>query len=82
MDLQLANKVAIVTGASRGIGHAIAQTLSSEDMLLVLAARTRKGLVESAKLCDMECLVQEIARAVAFLASPPGRLHSWLDPGC
>lgn len=32
MDLQLAGKVGIVTGASRGIGRAIAQTLSGEGM--------------------------------------------------
>ncbi len=40
MDLQLAGKVAIVTGASRGIGRAIAETLSAEGMKLVLAARS------------------------------------------
>lgn len=40
MDLQLAGKVAIVTGASRGIGKAIAETLSSEGMKLVMAARS------------------------------------------
>jgi len=31
MELQLAGKVGIVTGASRGIGRAIAQTLSDES---------------------------------------------------
>jgi NAD(P)-dependent dehydrogenase (short-subunit alcohol dehydrogenase family) len=40
MDLQLKDKVAVVTGASRGIGRAIAETLSSEGMELVLAARS------------------------------------------
>ena len=40
MDLQLGGKVAIVTGASRGIGRAIAETLANEGMKLVLAARS------------------------------------------
>jgi len=40
MDLQLANKVGIVTGASRGIGRAIATVLASEGMQLALVARS------------------------------------------
>ncbi|MFN8412203.1 MAG: SDR family oxidoreductase [Anaerolineales bacterium] len=40
MDLKLTNKVAIVTGASRGIGKAIAQTLSAEGVKLTLVARS------------------------------------------
>ena len=48
MDLQLTGKVAIVTGASRGIGRAIAQTLGAEGMSLVVAARSRDQLEELA----------------------------------
>jgi NAD(P)-dependent dehydrogenase (short-subunit alcohol dehydrogenase family) len=44
MDLLLGGKVAVVTGASRGIGRAIAQTLSGEGMCLVLASRTQHDL--------------------------------------
>ena len=40
MDLKLAGKIAIVTGASRGIGRAIAETLSAEGVKIVLAARS------------------------------------------
>lgn len=60
MDLQLTNKVAIITGASRGIGRAIAQTLSNEGMKLALAARTFEGLQETEKLCNTECLLMEL----------------------
>lgn len=40
MNLNLTNKVAIVTGASRGIGNSISQVLSAEGVKLTLAARS------------------------------------------
>jgi NAD(P)-dependent dehydrogenase (short-subunit alcohol dehydrogenase family) len=40
MDLNLKDKVAVVTGASRGIGRAIAETLCAEGMKLTLVARS------------------------------------------
>src|SRR4051812_28726253 len=46
MDLQLAGKVAIVMGASRGIGRAIAETLAAEGTSTVLVARSREALDE------------------------------------
>ena len=54
MDLHLANKVAVITGASRGIGRAIAQVLSSEGMRLVIAARSGDQLEEVANSCGTE----------------------------
>jgi 3-oxoacyl-[acyl-carrier protein] reductase len=44
MDLKLSGKVALVTGASRGIGQAIADRLSEEGMRLALAARDEARL--------------------------------------
>ena len=60
MDLLLSNKVAIVTGASRGIGKAIVETLSSEGMRVVLVARSRVELESLAKSLPNESLVQAI----------------------
>ncbi len=40
MDLQLAGKTAVVTGASRGIGLAVTEALAKEGVRVVGAART------------------------------------------
>jgi NAD(P)-dependent dehydrogenase (short-subunit alcohol dehydrogenase family) len=40
MDLELADKVAVVTGASRGIGLAVARELAGEGALVVAGARS------------------------------------------
>ena len=54
MDLQLAGKVGIVTGASTGIGRAIAKGLAEEGVQLVVVARRRELL---------ESLAQEVEAA-------------------
>jgi 3-oxoacyl-[acyl-carrier protein] reductase len=47
MDLQLKGKAALVTGASMGIGRAIARGLAAEGVMLCIAAR-RRTLLEDA----------------------------------
>jgi NAD(P)-dependent dehydrogenase (short-subunit alcohol dehydrogenase family) len=44
MDLQLTGKVAVVTGASRGIGLAITHALLDEGAFVVAGARSTEGL--------------------------------------
>ena len=44
MDLELSNKVAIVTGGSRGIGKAIARQLGLEGASVAIAARDQSAL--------------------------------------
>ena len=48
MDLKLQEKVAIITGASRGIGRGIAQSLANEGCHLVICARGEDALMDTA----------------------------------
>lgn len=57
MDLQLTDKVAVVTGASRGIGLAIAETFAAEGVRLVLVARSREPLEQLRSRLPTESLV-------------------------
>lgn len=57
MDLLLHSKVVIVTGASQGIGHAIARVLADEGARLVVVARSKPLLDELAATVGGDCLV-------------------------
>ena len=48
MDLQLTDKVAFVTGASKGIGRAVAEQLAAEGADVVITARTAGPLEKTA----------------------------------
>jgi len=83
MDLQLSGKAAIVTGASRGIGRAIAEALAAEGMPLTLVARSRDRLEALAQSLPVDSLVQAVdlrdpdapARVVRAAVERFGALH-------
>ena len=52
MDNQHRNKVALVTGASSGIGKATAMRLAQEAVDVVLVSRNREALEETVRLID------------------------------
>lgn len=66
MDLMLADKVAVVTGASKGIGLAVTQALVQEGALVIAGARTTSGLAS----------IDRVTAVATDLADPaaPGQL--------
>ena len=46
MDLQLENKVIIVTGGSKGIGLGIVESLLRENAIPVIVTRNKKSVLE------------------------------------
>ena len=70
MDLELSGKTAIVSGASRGIGRAIALGLAAEGCNLVISARGAEALEATAHdICDLgvkvDALVQDAVESDA-----------------
>ncbi len=70
MDLHLTNKVALVTGASRGIGAAIAMELAREGADMALCARGAEPLAETARA--VAALGRQVAAVPADVATAGG----------
>ena len=63
MDLGLKGKVAIVGGASMGIGYGIARTLAAEGASVVITARREPGLAKAAETIRNETGAEVLAIA-------------------
>jgi len=70
MDLGLKGKVAIVTGASRGIGRSIALTLAGEGAKLCICARNEEPLKAAA--VEVEALGVEVEAVALDITSTEG----------
>jgi NAD(P)-dependent dehydrogenase (short-subunit alcohol dehydrogenase family) len=54
MDLKIANKLALVTGSTKGIGHAIAVALAREEARVIVNGRSQSSVDDAiAKLRDL-----------------------------
>jgi 3-oxoacyl-[acyl-carrier protein] reductase len=72
MDLELENKVALVTGSSRGLGLASARALVAEGCRLVLCARTADVLERAAADLERASRPGSVIAVPADVATPAG----------
>ena len=76
MDLGLSGKRAIVTGASRGIGRAVAETLGREGVAVAICARSEESLARA----EADLRRQGVtAHAQVLDVSDEGRIGSFVD---
>jgi short-subunit dehydrogenase len=70
MDLELAGKAALITGASKGIGRAAAEGLAAEGCNLILVLRTAADLAAAKAAITEHSTVQ-----IDTVAAPVAEQH-------
>lgn len=75
MDLGLTNKVAMVAGASRGLGYAVARTLAAEGALVSMSSRDADAISAAAQRIQQE--TGGTVLAVAADVQSPGEIAHW-----
>ena len=75
MDLGLTNKVAMVAGASRGLGYAVARTLAAEGALVSMSSRDAEAISAAAQRIQRE--TGGTVLAVAADVQSPGEIAHW-----
>lgn len=76
MDLKLAGRRAVITGGTRGIGWAIAETLAAEGAAVALCARD--GAAVAARVAELTARGARATGAAIDVADGPA-LAAWID---
>lgn len=86
----LKNKVAVITGGSRGLGYAIAEAYAREGARVVIASRTQKAVDQAVRklrengvqaeglACDVSDL-QQVEALAEYAIEKFGRLDIWVN---
>jgi len=77
MNLNLENKVAIVTGASAGLGKAIASGLAHEGVSVAISARDQSELEQTA--AEIESVTESDVLAITGDMSNPDSVNNLVD---
>ena len=77
MDLGLKGKVAMVAGASRGLGYAVAKGLAAEGALVSISSRNEQAIVASAAKIAVETGSQTLAHALDVRSGES--IQAWFD---
>lgn len=77
MDLKLTNKVAVVLAASKGLGKAIATTLSQEGAKVVIGSRNQEELEKTAD--EIRQLTGNEVAAFTADVSDAGQIAKFID---
>ena len=64
MDLGLKGKVALVSGASKGLGYAVARALAAEGAQVAISSRDEKAIAEAAQRIERETGARVTSMAV------------------
>jgi 3-oxoacyl-[acyl-carrier protein] reductase len=79
MDLGLQNKVAMITGASRGLGRAMAHALADEGMCVSICARTEQTLTEAVAAVAKSGSMARPAMGIVADITKPDDAQRWVE---
>lgn len=77
MDLGLAGKVALVSGASKGLGYGVARALASDGARVSICSRDLKGIQAAADKLSKETGAEVLAFAVDVTKAQD--IQTWID---